>query len=368
MNYLRKYVVPIFRGLESTFESLYHKSVKEPMNTLKLRLKIKKLLKNKPRESLSKTQKAEIKTFFRNLGERSISTQWHKFYSLSNGNFSVEYVPEDLFYVKIESQLNPSMFYPTLSDKNLLERLFPSINQPKTVVKNVNGFYYHNLRLIEMNEAINLCCVPKELIIKPTIETWGGNNVLLFNFADHENGRGRDYIEKLFIKYGKNFIVQERVQQHHAMTLLNSTSLNTFRVMTFLKGKEVFVLSTVVRMGREGSIIDNSASGGITCGIQRNGDMNEVGFDQNGKRIRTTDNGLAFKNMSFTFLKEIESTAKKLHSEFSYFRLLSWDLAIDKDENVVLIECNVKGQGINSHQLNNGPVLSRVLQDYRPIE
>ena len=44
-----------------------------------------------------------------------------------------------------------------------------------------------------------------------------------------------------------------------------------------------------------------------------------------------------------------------------YFRIISWDIAIDKNGNFILIEYNIKGQDINFHQLNNGPVFNKLL-------
>ena len=42
-----------------------------------------------------------------------------------------------------------------------------------------------------------------------------------------------------------------------------------------------------------------------------------------------------------------------------YFRLISWDFAVDQKEEPVLIEANFKYGGVDFHQLNNGPLFGK---------
>lgn len=39
-----------------------------------------------------------------------------------------------------------------------------------------------------------------------------------------------------------------------------------------------------------------------------------------------------------------------------HFRLVSWDIAVDNENNPVLVECNLKFGQLDFHQLNNGPL------------
>jgi len=148
------------------------------------------------------------------------------------------------------------------------------------------------------------------------------------------------------------------------MSRLNSTSLNTIRVMSFLKDTEIIVLSIVVRIGRKGAFTDNATTGGIPCGVKPDGRLNETGYDLSGKPFTMTDCGLKLKDIQIPFMDKIRDTVKILHAGMPYFRIISWDLAIDINEDVILIEHNDLGQDINFHQLNNGPVLVPILEEY----
>ncbi|NHF61538.1 hypothetical protein FK220_019455 [Flavobacteriaceae bacterium TP-CH-4] len=326
--------------------------------------KIKKLIAAKGTKKLTNTEIEEIHLYFNGYDLQNISTQWHQFYSNCNGKFSAAYLPENIFYIEMEPRLNRVSYFPSLTDKNLLEKLFPTVQQPETVVKNINGCFYGNGQVIELETALSLCDIGKRLIIKPTLESGGGKNVSLFTSDNGITDAGQR-LKQLFAEYGKDFIVQKVVPQHEVLKALNPSSLNTLRIMTYLEDGAVHILSTIVRIGRKGSYTDNGTTGGISCGIQNNGQFNDVGYQLSGDRFYETDSGIRFKDMKLSFMKKISSTVVKLHHEAPFFKLISWDLAIDESEQIVLIEYNVMGQGINSHQLNNGPVLAPLLKTLR---
>ena len=45
-----------------------------------------------------------------------------------------------------------------------------------------------------------------------------------------------------------------------------------------------------------------------------------------------------------------------MSQNFPHFRLISWDIALDKNNNPIIIEANLKYGEIDFHQLNNGPL------------
>lgn len=325
--------------------------------------KSKRLINLSDVKKLSSEHENKIITYFKKLGYPNINTTWHKFYIGCNKQFSVGYVPENLFYMTIEPRLNRTNFTEALSDKNLLSTIFEDIKQPETVIKNINGFYYNSENIVS-KEVAEQKCENQKLIIKPTIDTGGGKNVIIFTTHNGKTDYKNFSIEKLFDTYGKDFIVQKIVNQHPKMKQLNSTSLNTFRVMSFLNGSTVKVLSIIVRMGKEGSITDNSTTGGLSCGVNKNGWLNPVGFENNtGATYEKTDAGIPFKQIELPFVNDIHTLVNGMHKKVPYFRLISWDLAVEASGELVFVEYNIAGQDVNFHQLNNGPVLKILLED-----
>jgi hypothetical protein len=71
----------------------------------------------------------------------------------------------------------------------------------------------------------------------------------------------------------------------------------------------------------------------------------------------------SFSKKEIPMYNNIIETVIKLHNELNYFNMVSWDLALDKTGEVNLIELNLSGQGINFHQLNNGPLFGDMTSD-----
>jgi hypothetical protein len=159
--------------------------------------------------------------------------------------------------------------------------------------------------------------------------------------------------------YGSNYIIQEYVNQHSYFQQFNRTSLNTIRVFTYrsVKTEEIIVLHSVQRIGWKNSIVDNQASGGISCGIDNNGKLNTYAIDKFGRIYQESGSGFVFSEAEDVMrIDEIKELAKKIASKNYYARLLGLDLCVDSDNNIKLIEINNKYLEINFLQMNNGPL------------
>ena len=53
---------------------------------------------------------------------------------------------------------------------------------------------------------------------------------------------------------------------------------------------------------------------------------------------------------------KILDTIKTIHPHFPHFRQISWDFAIDENEEPVFVEMNLCNGELDFHQLNNGPL------------
>jgi hypothetical protein len=149
------------------------------------------------------------------------------------------------------------------------------------------------------------------------------------------------------------------VKQHEVLKSLNDTSLNTLRVISYLNEDGVYVLSTIVRVGKKGSFTDNCATGGIACGVDSNGELKEYGYLNDGTVRKETDNGVQLGNITVPSYKTVIEQVKKMHLLIPYFRIVSWDLGIDNTGTPLLIEYNTYHQDITIHQLANGPLFGK---------
>lgn len=313
--------------------------------------KIKKL-KCKP---LTKFQKKEISNYYAKFGFKNINTNWHRLYTHISGVFHKEYIPPDFFYNTIEPSLNMKIMFPALMDKNLLDKLFTEIKQPETIVKNINGFFVDGVTgsFLSFETVVNKCKQYSDLVIKPSIDSGGGKNVIIFKLKNNLTDFKKLNLEQLLGLYDKNFIIQKVLVQNKKMSLLNPDSVNTLRIKTLIINSDIVHLSSHVRVGGKGSRIDNSSQGGLYCLVDDKGFLFKKGYTMSGDYKTKTDNGVVLEGFQIPNYPQIESQVLKLHMQIPHFRMISWDIAIDEFGALILLEYNVFGQGYSEE---NGPL------------
>lgn len=306
---------------------------------------------------LSRNQIQQIEQYYKFFGVRNVVLKWHEYYYSMTGDFFKEIIPDDLHFVYILPYLNDEIRGRSCVDKSMYDVYLSDVLRPRTILKNVNGYYYAEGKALTREEAITRCSNLQSAIIKPAIDSWCGLNVCKFSVKEGISDINQISIGDLFQRYNRGFIIQEVIAQHPVLAALNPTSVNTIRILTYrrLTG-EVVVLSSVVRVGRWGKIVDNGHAGGFCCGIQENGWLKDYGYAfVSGERKQMTDNGTVFKTIQVPQFEKIVSLACRLHERFPYLRLIGWDFTVNNDNEIIFIELN-DGAAIDIMQLANGPV------------
>jgi hypothetical protein len=329
---------------------------------------IKSKFKNHKIADLSKSQKKSITQYYKSQGYNNIRLTWHKFFIGSNNIFSTKYLPDEIFHPFVQNSLNSAKQWPALLDKNLLEVLFKGYLQPESVLKNINGMYFINDKAVTEEDVIEKCKNSSErLVIKPSIESGGGKKVFDFYVNDSITTYKNFSLTELLRLFKKDFIIQKVLSQNKQLKQLNSSSLNTLRIMSYLKDNKVYVISTVLRIGKSGMFTDNSSSGGIVCGVSEKGFLKEYGYYSNGKRTQKTDSGYDLKEFEIPSYDLALKMVKEMHYKVPNFKIISCDVAINVDNQPVLIEYNTYRQDIRIHQLANGPVFENYLSEFLEI-
>lgn len=172
-------------------------------------------------------------------------------------------------------------------------------------------------------------------------------------FAKPNNGQCGKGIEKINVldwnveelyKYlieNKLELLEEPIKQHEDMNKLNSSSVNTIRIVTMMNENEyVTILATFSRIGN-GKVVDNFNSGGMTAKVDSNTGViiedavNKLG-EVYGKHpiTNTAINGFQIPCWDEAKNMVIEAAKLSLH-----IRYVGWDVAITTD-GPVLVEGN----------------------------
>ena len=316
--------------------------------------------------SLTVEQKRDIKQFYKDNFGVDANLKWHEYYHSVNGIFSPEYIPTYLYYTKICPVMNPPKLMVMYSDKNMTDKLIPTAKTPKTYVKNINGYFYINGKPATFADAIDVCNDLEDAVIKHSTETSQGKSVTRFSAvagcAQVKNNKSSLSVEELLNSYGKNYIVQDAIQQCDEMASLNPTSLNTIRITTYKRKNDVVELFTVVRMGRKGAVVDNASAGGLYCGVNPDGRLKKEAYTITPfLSTPVSDNGVKFEDFIIPKYDEMLSLVKEWHNELPYAKFIGWDLSIDRNNDIILIEINASAPGL--FQAATGPAFGEYTMD-----
>ena len=299
-------------------------------------------------------KKASREFLMKNFGGYK-DVSWSVCYSGLNGIYDHRYIPEDIYYDFVERKLNNFTLAQAYNDKNLYDRLFSNANLPATIFRIMNGrLYDKQYESTSLAQLQTLLAPYEHLVFKPAIDSGGGKNVLF------DRPEAILQTVEALLAHGnplqQNFIAQELIEQHEDLARFHPYSINTLRMMTLRLHNEIAAISTVLRMGRRQSRVDNEKSGGISVGIFPDGRLRGFAFDKYFNRLEShPDTGEIFAGKEIPRFSEAVALASRLHKSMPHFDLISWDIAIGKDKTH-LIEMNLCYQGLNLHQVNNGPL------------
>lgn len=305
---------------------------------------------------LTKEQKEEVQQFWGRHFGKKISLKWHEYYLKVNGEFSPRYIPTYIYYAHIAPKMNRATQSAVYSDKNMIDMLLGGkVKLPKTHVKNINGVYYIDGNIVSKDDAIATCYNLEDAVIKHSIDSSKGMSVIRFSSKDGRvNSKNLTTIETLFNSYNKDFIVQEAIKQSKEMASLNPTSLNTIRIMTYWSENGIVPLFSVVRMGRAGSVVDNASAGGIYCGVNMDGSLKKYAYTLAPFTKHThTDSGVELQNFRVPQFDRLICKAVELHRYLPYVKFVGWDLTIDENDEIVIVEANASCPGL--FQAATGP-------------
>ncbi len=311
---------------------------------------------------LTKEQEKEIRAFLKKHYGKSIPLKWHRLYQSYTGTFCYNYFPEILFSTKLEPKLNPYREAEFLGDKNLLESLFGSVEGlhiPKTLISCVRGrFRTGKPEMITRERAEQLLKDVGKCVIKKTTETCSGRDVAICDIQGGVDQKNGIPVTELLTQFGTNFVVQEFVEQSSSIAALNHSSLNTFRVATYILDGEIYHCSPVLRLGRFGSEKDNIHHGGVGVSISEEGVLDDIAYSEQGEEYQEhPDSHVIFAGYQIPGFSEVLKKAHELHARLPYLGFVSWDFSLDKDDIPVLIEVNTYRQSAGICQRFTGKPL-----------
>lgn len=180
-------------------------------------------------------------------------------------------------------------------------------------------------------------CKNKEAIFVKTPCSFGGQGIGEIKITPYTNF---NVLFNELLKTGQT-LVEEKIVQHEKMSSLHPSSINTIRVVTLKKDGNVHIISRILRMGQEGTVIDNITSGGIYVPVDENGVISYPAFcDKTGESFQIHPTTKVFlAGFQVPFFKEVTELVKEIATEETEMNYIGWDVAITP-EGPVIVEGN----------------------------
>lgn len=262
-------------------------------------------------------------------------------------------IPEDIGHSYIEEVLNPTIHRATYGDKNLFQLIIGKEFVPHTILCRMNGSKLLDSEYkVADGDIMDYIGDETELILKPSIDASSGKGIIKFI------RKGQEFVStdnthilstNFLMTYNNNFCLQSAVKQHPFLNKLCKTSVNTVRLCLYrsVKNEMPIVTASVIRIGKDGSFVDNIHTGGMLIGVNtETGELGKFVVDQYGNK-QTIWNGIDYENNSFVvpYWNSIISLAQYVGTRIHHHRLIALDIALTEEGKPILIEYNIKSFG-----------------------
>lgn len=248
------------------------------------------------------------------------------------------------------------------TDKNYLEKVLGVMNPPLTVARCIDGNYYNkDYNIISKDEFLSILNQYNSLVFKVSIGSSHGRGV--------RNIEKQHYIKSID-NFGKNYIVQQKIEQCDFFAGFNPSSVNVIRITSLLLDDEVIILSSILRVGAPGSFCDllaNNRTNPRIIAINEDGSLENKAIDPYEGKVFDNIFGKEIKGVIPKFNNIIE-LVKKEHINYKHHRIIGWDITIDKKLNIICIEFNSTVPGIIQSQMCCGPIFAKKIKNKTILE
>ena len=166
-------------------------------------------------------------------GFKNIDKRWYLWYRGCSGIDDDKYVPEDIYYTKIEPNLNNQYLSLAYADKNLYEQRYDPNLFPHTALRCINGVFYDRYyNMLNGSSALDLL---KDLergvyVLKPSIGFGGGGGVRAVRIDEgviFDTDKRKISLNDQVRFYNGNLLVQHKIEQDRFFAQFHSGSVNT---------------------------------------------------------------------------------------------------------------------------------------------
>jgi hypothetical protein len=280
------------------------------------------------------------------LGSRRYAP-WLYVYTVWAGEFKEGWIPDNYYGGIVVPQLQGE--YGKISFGNMMGNTFYNTELFPDIGYFVNGKWLSkDLQLVPESDIEGLIFDAYDEVVFKLDNSLKGRGIYLFDKSSFDIAR--------IISLG-NGVFQYRVQQHPFFDIFSSGALATVRITTVIdQANEVSFRSSFLRLGRSGQTHVNSNS---LVSVPIDTETGILGTEGNLQDWSVTtvhpDSGQPFQGKRIPQFEKMVQLGLTLHKKTPYIGAIGWDIAIDQNEQLHMLEWNGYHNDIKYGEMTQGP-------------
>lgn len=281
---------------------------------------------------------------------------FHEHYKAVNGEFDPRYLPTDVLYLDMMPRLSDRALAAAWADKAYYCERFPEARFPKLLLACIGGRLVDcELNPVSWYEAYEILREHPAVFVKPSLDSSQGRGAFKLKLHDAHSS---SELEAALAASGRDYVVQELIEQNEVLASFNPDSVNIIRMNTVRLGGDPWLANATVRFSVPGQVTDVCYIDGVeitrVAGLGTDGRLRGFCCDQDGKRFGLGELGVA-EDAAIPGYDKAVKLCLDMHRRMHHFGLVAFDVAIDKDGEPIIIEFNLNTPGAVLYQYVNGP-------------
>lgn len=272
---------------------------------------------------------------------------WLRAYSAMCGTFKEGWIPENYFgnliVPNLQGETGATSFLKSLSRKIFHCNQFPDIGYF------VNGSFYTEAYIpIDPSKAIQHLFQYSDRIVYKLNNSFQGRGLFVFDKSSFavENLKGLG-----------DGVFQRYIQQHSFFNAIMPNSVATLRILTVVnQNGDASVRAVCLKVGRnKDTHVTSSSKIAVPVNIE-NGKLSTYGHLKSWYVLeRHPDTGFEFQDKVIPRFQELLIKALELQTAMAFVKCIGWDMIVDANNHIQVMEWNGFHTGIGFMEFTQGP-------------
>lgn len=272
---------------------------------------------------------------------------WLHVYAAISGDFKQGWIPDN-YYGLVVDPLKSGEVARVALVKSFTQRILRTDALPDLAYVIDGNYFDRNYAPIDKTELLDRLFERDEHVYFKADNSYQGRSVSIMRRTD---------FQATSLPALPDGVFQAPIHQHAFFNELSPRSTATIRITTAReRDARIAVRAAYMRVGRAGDDIVQSKSHVRIPIDHGSGELGELGYLPNWHRVdHHPDTGFHFAGRTVPKLAEAIALCRSLHASCPHMLCLGWDVCIDRDHQVRIMEWNARYNDIKFSEATTGP-------------